>query len=88
MLYEEKGGKITRMWLKPDADKLGSDPYAGEVSTLKSCLNCEKEDILAAGEAYKQFEAFSNWFRYFKYEFMTIYISIYIYLPKSILVRV
>ncbi|CAK9020461.1 Hypothetical protein SCF082_LOCUS14923 [Durusdinium trenchii] len=30
VLYEEKGGKITRMWIKPDADKLGSDPYAGE----------------------------------------------------------
>ncbi|CAE7435489.1 unnamed protein product [Symbiodinium natans] len=44
VLYEEKGGKLTRMWLRPDSEKLGSDPYAGE-------------DILAASEAYKQFEA-------------------------------
>ncbi|CAJ1335231.1 unnamed protein product, partial [Effrenium voratum] len=44
VLYEEKGGKITKMWLKQDADKLGADTYAGE-------------DILAASEAFKQFEA-------------------------------
>lgn len=44
VLYEEKGGKLTRMWLRPDSEKLGSDPYAGE-------------DILASSEAYKQFEA-------------------------------
>ncbi|CAL1127485.1 unnamed protein product [Cladocopium goreaui] len=44
VLYEEKGGKLTKMWIKQDSDKLGSDPYAGE-------------DILAASDAYKQFEA-------------------------------
>jgi len=30
VLYEEKGNKITRMWLRPDTDKLGLDPMAGE----------------------------------------------------------
>merc|ERR1711988_1575345 len=30
VLYEEQGGKITRMWLKQDAEKLGLDPTAGE----------------------------------------------------------
>jgi len=44
VLYEEKGGKLTRMWLKPDSEKIGNDPYAGE-------------DILSASDAYKQFEA-------------------------------
>jgi len=44
VLYEEKGGKITRMWLKPDSDKLGLDPYAGE-------------DILLRAEVVKTFEA-------------------------------
>jgi len=44
VLYEEKGGKITRMWLRPDADKHGNDPYAGE-------------DIIAASDAFKAFEA-------------------------------
>jgi len=44
VMYEEKGGKITRMWLKQDTDKLGADTYAGE-------------DVLAASESFKQFEA-------------------------------
>merc|ERR1719401_776122 len=30
VLYEEKGGKITRMWLRQDTEKLGLDPTAGE----------------------------------------------------------
>eukprot|EP00415_Alexandrium_ostenfeldii_P000828 UN0828 len=44
VLYEEKGGKITKMWLRPDTDKLGMDPYAGE-------------DIVERNETYKAFEA-------------------------------
>jgi len=44
VLYEEKEGKITRMWLKQDAENLGSDPEAGE-------------EELAASESYQQFEA-------------------------------
>eukprot|EP00929_Paragymnodinium_shiwhaense_P008216 TRINITY_DN11215_c0_g1_i1.p1 TRINITY_DN11215_c0_g1~~TRINITY_DN11215_c0_g1_i1.p1 ORF type:complete len:337 (+),score=125.96 TRINITY_DN11215_c0_g1_i1:73-1083(+) len=30
VLYEEQGGKITRMWLKQDTDKFGLDPTMGE----------------------------------------------------------
>lgn len=44
VLYEERGGKITRMWLRPDADKLGCDTFAGE-------------DIIAHSDAFKAFEA-------------------------------
>jgi len=44
VLYEEKGGKLTRMWLRPDTDKLGNDTHASE-------------DILAASDAFKAFEA-------------------------------
>lgn len=44
VLYEEKGGKISRMWLRPDAENLGGDPEAGE------------EEIMAS-EIYKEFEA-------------------------------
>lgn len=43
VLYEEKAGKLTRMWVKPDGDKLGLDPNAGE-------------DILERHEAFKAFE--------------------------------
>lgn len=43
VLYEAKGGKVTRMWLKSDADKLGKDTYAGE-------------DIMARSESCKAFE--------------------------------
>ncbi|CAE8619145.1 unnamed protein product, partial [Polarella glacialis] len=43
VLYEEKGGKLTRMWLRPDTDKLGCDPTASE-------------DIIAHSEAFKAFE--------------------------------
>eukprot|EP00913_Durusdinium_trenchii_P009547 g8970.t1 len=58
VLYEEKGGKITRMWIKPDADKLGSDPYAGEdPATSYPAYDEIWKDILATSEAYKQFEA-------------------------------
>jgi len=44
VLYEEKGGKITKMWLKPDVNKLGKDPTANE-------------SILACSEEFKAFEA-------------------------------
>jgi len=44
VLYEEKGGKITRMWLRPDTDKVGADPYAGE-------------DVIERNETFKAFEA-------------------------------
>mmetsp|Transcript_82048 Transcript_82048/g.237233 ORF Transcript_82048/g.237233 Transcript_82048/m.237233 type:complete len:99 (+) Transcript_82048:2-298(+) len=44
VLYEEKGGKITRMWIRADAEKLGQDPTAGE-------------DVLVRTDAYKAFEA-------------------------------
>lgn len=44
VLYEEKGGKITRMWLKPDLDKAGPDPKTSE-------------DALAKSETFKAFEA-------------------------------
>lgn len=43
VLYEEKGSKITRMWLRPDAEKLGIDPTAGE-------------DVMKRTAAYKAFE--------------------------------
>ncbi|CAJ1384850.1 unnamed protein product [Effrenium voratum] len=43
VLYEEKGGKITRMWLRQDTENLGLDPKAGE-------------EVLAKSEVYKQFE--------------------------------
>eukprot|EP00435_Cladocopium_sp_Y103_P014109 s18_g3.t1 len=44
VLYEEKAGKISRMWLRPDAENVGGNPTAGE------------EDIMAT-EIYKEFEA-------------------------------
>lgn len=44
VLYEEKGGKVTRMWLRPDAEKIGADPCAGE-------------QIIARSEGYQAFEA-------------------------------
>lgn len=44
VLYEAKGGKITRMWLRQDADKIGKDTYASE-------------EIIARSEAFKAFEA-------------------------------
>jgi len=43
VLYEEKGGKVTRMWLRQDAEKIGVDPTAGE-------------EILARSEGFKAFE--------------------------------
>eukprot|EP00747_Dinoflagellata_sp_TGD_P181372 gnl/TRDRNA2_/TRDRNA2_35185_c0_seq1.p1 gnl/TRDRNA2_/TRDRNA2_35185_c0~~gnl/TRDRNA2_/TRDRNA2_35185_c0_seq1.p1 ORF type:complete len:348 (+),score=67.55 gnl/TRDRNA2_/TRDRNA2_35185_c0_seq1:40-1083(+) len=43
VLYEEKNGKIARIWLMQDKEKLGSDPYANE-------------DILSRSEIYKEFE--------------------------------
>jgi len=43
VLYEETGGKLTRMWLKPDTDKLGLDPTAGE-------------ELLKRTDTYKAFE--------------------------------
>eukprot|EP00928_Gymnodinium_smaydae_P071027 TRINITY_DN54718_c0_g1_i1.p1 TRINITY_DN54718_c0_g1~~TRINITY_DN54718_c0_g1_i1.p1 ORF type:complete len:374 (-),score=71.82 TRINITY_DN54718_c0_g1_i1:109-1230(-) len=36
VLYEERGGKLTRMWLSPDADKLGSDKKADEEALLRT----------------------------------------------------
>lgn len=44
VLYEEKGGKVTRMWLRPDSEKLGLDPTAGE-------------EVLMRTDAYKAFAA-------------------------------
>merc|ERR1740120_450055 len=44
VLYEAKGGKITRMWLRPDAEKLGLDPTASA-------------EVLLRTDAYKAFEA-------------------------------
>lgn len=43
VLYEEKGGKVTRMWLRPDSEKVGIDPCAGE-------------EIIARSEGFKAFE--------------------------------
>jgi len=43
VLYEEQVGKITRMWLASDADKVGQDPFAGE-------------EVLLSLPVYKQFE--------------------------------
>lgn len=43
-LYEEKGGRITRMWLRPDTEKIGLDPTAGE-------------ETLTRTEIFKVFEA-------------------------------
>jgi len=36
VLYEEKGGKLARMWLRQDAEKLGSNPDAGEEKIVRS----------------------------------------------------
>merc|ERR1740121_786691 len=44
VLYEERGGKLTRMWLKPDTEKLGLDPTAGE-------------DVMKRTDVFKAFEA-------------------------------
>ncbi|CAK9023206.1 unnamed protein product [Durusdinium trenchii] len=44
VLYEEKGGKISRMWLRPDTENLGADPKAGE-------------EELMASEVYQSFAA-------------------------------
>ncbi|CAL1140249.1 unnamed protein product [Cladocopium goreaui] len=44
VLYEEKDGKISRMWLRPDAENVGGNPTA------------EEKDIMAT-EIYKDFEA-------------------------------
>lgn len=44
VLYEEIGGVITRMWLRPDTEKLGLDPTAGE-------------SVLVRTEAFRAFEA-------------------------------
>lgn len=43
VLYEELGGKIVRMWLRPDTERLGLDPTAGE-------------DVLTRTDTYKAFE--------------------------------
>lgn len=43
VLYEEKLGKIMRMWLAQDADKVGQDAFAGE-------------EVLVKLPVYKQFE--------------------------------
>jgi len=43
VLYEEKGGKVARMWLRQDAEKVGIDPCAGE-------------EIITRSEAFKAFE--------------------------------
>lgn len=44
VLYEEKGGKLARMWLRQDTEKLGADPTA-------------TEDILEKSEGYQAMEA-------------------------------
>eukprot|EP00927_Polykrikos_kofoidii_P048761 TRINITY_DN42974_c0_g1_i1.p1 TRINITY_DN42974_c0_g1~~TRINITY_DN42974_c0_g1_i1.p1 ORF type:complete len:385 (-),score=77.25 TRINITY_DN42974_c0_g1_i1:111-1265(-) len=36
VLYEETGGKISRMWMRQDAEKLGIDPAAGEDALLRT----------------------------------------------------
>eukprot|EP00930_Biecheleria_cincta_P023381 TRINITY_DN16907_c0_g1_i2.p1 TRINITY_DN16907_c0_g1~~TRINITY_DN16907_c0_g1_i2.p1 ORF type:complete len:329 (+),score=60.50 TRINITY_DN16907_c0_g1_i2:50-1036(+) len=36
VLYEEKGGKLTRLWLRQDTEKLGADPTATEAILEKS----------------------------------------------------
>jgi len=43
VLYEEQVGKICRMWLSQDADKVGQDAFAGE-------------DVLKSLPVFKQFE--------------------------------
>eukprot|EP00933_Yihiella_yeosuensis_P016972 TRINITY_DN14328_c5_g1_i1.p1 TRINITY_DN14328_c5_g1~~TRINITY_DN14328_c5_g1_i1.p1 ORF type:complete len:310 (+),score=80.09 TRINITY_DN14328_c5_g1_i1:65-994(+) len=44
VLYEEKDDKISRMWIRPDTDKTGTDTMAGE-------------DVIAATPMFKKFEA-------------------------------
>jgi len=46
VLYEARKGKLTRMWLAPDADKLGQDPCAGEDIILRHPLVKQFEEKL------------------------------------------
>jgi len=46
VLYEERGGKLTRMWIKQDRDMLGPDPDALEEAMVKSELFREFQEAL------------------------------------------